>query len=106
MAQTQISLRVGTIVRHKTSLYRVIGAGIGGAAGGRLMIQRKDERGLKLAKLVWTSDVEAVSPRASTSGEAPQHHQRRLASLDLAAERSAPHEATANHQGRRARARR
>lgn len=95
------------MVLYKTNLYRVIGAGIGGAAGGRLLIQRKDERGLKLGRLVWAAEVQNAEPaslRASTSGEAPRRSHHRLAALDQQDQRTSAHAPVAHREGRAARA--
>ena len=107
MAQTQISLRVGALVLYKSNLHRVIGLGIGGARGGRVMLQRKDERGLKVGVLAWATDVASVEPatlRASTAGEAPRRRGPRPASFDLQDQRTPADAHAAHREGRASRA--
>jgi hypothetical protein len=94
---------VGTIVRYQSFVYRVIGTDTGGNRGGRLLIQRRDERGVKLGKVVLAADVVAVTPRASTSGEAPRRRHHRHDPLDLKDQRPATHAKAAHRQGRQAR---
>lgn len=98
MAQTQDSLKVGIVVLYKTSLYRVIGAGIGGMNGGRWIIQRHGQR-----RLVWGWEVAAAQApehrRASTSGEASGRRHHRRAALDLQDQRPPAHAEAAHREG-------